>query len=274
MREPLFARGTLLGLFVLACACSDPAEDGPVPGTLGGPCGAGCAAGLACASGLCVAESDAGAPDLGPTDLGVLDLGVVLDAGPPDLGPPDLGPPDTGALGPCAPRGSACVEARECGSERPGASNCPFCPPDHLALCVDGACEDPPTLEFSDIQEVGFSTTGDLSGRVQSLVGVVIARGTSGGLQLGCEDIRRPGFDLSNGCYNVLTTRLITISQPSQTYSFPYGRFASGQEVLLLVYGFEQTTPVTPVGVSCTPATIGPPGSGRNAVSGEPMLPL
>ena len=124
-------------------------------------------------------------------------------------------------------------------------------------------------------QIVGFTVEGAFGPRLETLVGVVITQETTGGARLRCEDVTRPDFDLAGACYNVLTSRVIPIFQTSDTYSFVFGRFTSGQDVLLLIYGFEDDRPTdSPAGVSCTPHRTGAPGSGQAVVVGNPMRPL
>jgi hypothetical protein len=134
----------------------------------------------------------------------------------------------------------------------------------------------PPELELGDAQEVAFEALGGLGPRLGALVGVVLARETSGGARLACGDVRAPGFDLGNACFNVLNSRLKpVVSQPGQLFAFSFGRFVAGQDVLLLVYGFERTSGRgDPIGLSCTEHVTGPPGSGPAFVSGQPMRPL
>lgn len=213
---------------------------------------------------------DLGAPDTGPVDLGEV---PDPDMGAPDTGlPRDLGPPDTGVVDLCAPVGSRCVEARACGTERPAPTNCDFCPPDHRTLCVQGRCEMPPTLEVGDVQEVGFQVEGSFFTELRSLVGVVMAQQSSGGVRLTCDDVIRSSFDLSGSCLNVMTSRLITISQGGQTFTFTFGSFGAGVEVLLLVYGFgDSRASTTPLGVTCTPHVSGAPGTGPVRLFGAPM---
>mgnify|MGYP006290007167 CR=1 FL=1 len=244
-------------------------------------CPAGCSAGCD-ADGRCRSDSeDAGSADLGATDAGAADLGPEdlgpADLGPADLGPEDLGPADQGvppvmACG--SPGPGLCTEPADCGRERPGPTNCPFCPPDHTQLCLSGTCETPPLLEPADVQEVAFTVEGAFASQLRTLVGVVIAQETPSGARLDCDEVTRPDFDLAGECYNVLTSRAIRIFQTGTSYTFQYGTFSAGLPVLLLVYGFDQDRPDgAPLGVSCTPHAPGGPGSGRVTVPGQPMLP-
>lgn len=242
-------------------------------------CGAGSTASpdLGCLESTCAA--DGGPADTGVrVDLGGADLGPP-DLGPADLGPPDVGPPDTGVDAPIQACGSGgpgmCAEPADCGDERSAPSNCPFCPPDHSALCLSETCDSPPMLGFADSQEVGFAVEGAYGSRLQSLVGVVIAQETPSGAMLDCDEVRRADFDLSGACYNVLTSRVITIFQVGTTYGFQFGRFPGGLPVLLLVYGFDRSRPDgEPLGLSCTPYQAPAPGSGPAQVPGQPMEAL
>lgn len=261
-----------LGLCTLLClACEDT---GPSDAGLD-PC-LSCSPTETCRAGTCVPASDdccvdlgredTGTPvDVGPDDSGLVDLGVERDLGPPDMGPVD----------PCAPAGSFCVEARDCRTERPSPTNCDFCPADHRSLCFGGRCQTPRVLEIGDVQEVTFAVEGAFVSDLTALVGVVVARETSGGVELSCDDVVQPGFDLGNACYNALTSRLIAISQGGQIYTFTFGTFSAEVPVLLLVYGFDdRRASNAPLGVSCTPHEAGAPGSGRVRLPGNPMRSL
>lgn len=271
--RPLFAAVALAALFagsLLACS----GDDGGRPG-LGEACGEGCADGLTCISGQCSTAPDLGAAlDLGPADasaradvgpdLGVFDLGSTS---------PDSGPVDTGVVASfCGSSGDRCATPDDCGRAIDPPLNCAFCPDEHTELCQSGSCLSPDRLELGDTTEVDFSAEGDDFTQLQSLVGVVVSQVTPSGGILGCDDVRRADFDLNDACLNVLTSRLITISQSGQSFRFTFGTFPSEQAVLLLVYGFDDRRSATePKGVSCTPHVAGAPGSGPVLLVGGPM---
>ncbi len=183
--------------------------------------------------------------------------------------------PDAGQVAFCAPQGSDCVAARECGLENPAPTNCEFCPADNWALCYSGQCSEPDILESEDIHEVSFTARGTFVPQLKSLVGIVLARQTTGEAQLSCDEIYDSSLSLKNTCLNVLTTRPIPISQVAETFSFVFSRFPSEQEVLLMIYGFDTVKPgPVPISVTCTPHTVGRPGVGRVRLQGQPMRSL
>lgn len=175
------------------------------------------------------------------------------------------------ALCPAEPN-PACTKAADCGGENPKQSNCGGCRPYHPSICHTAVCSAPPLLDGGDPLNVIFQV-GGLENQLMSFVGAVYTAGTAGGNTITCEDVYQRRVSPDEPCYNLVFSRgFAAIAQSGDTYTFTFTRFASGQRSLLLVYGYAlENSEGDPIGVSCTPYDVGPPGEGRKDVPGDMM---
>lgn len=204
----------------------------------------------------------------GDTD-GNKDIGMSI---PVDSGPP----PDSGVRALCpVDMNVACTTAADCGMGEPKSSNCVGCMAYNNNICELGTCPMAPKLESGDPINVDFQLDAVLFNQVKSFVYTAVANESSGGNYITCADIVAKRVDLTNGCYNILTSRGKTFNnamggnQPTMTFT----RFVADRRTLFIVYGYaeDQQQQTTPIGVACAEHDVGPPGQGRQDIDGGMM---
>lgn len=194
---------------------------------------------------------------------GESDAGSIDSGRPRFLCPPAEPPP-------------ACVDAADCQDDGSKPQRCEspvHCLPYNAGTCVFGSCEHPEALLGGDVHTLLFDVA-DIGIRLQSFAGLVIAGETSGGQELGCDDVYQ-GFDLSNPCVNVLDARSAFSEEGGTLYGMSFSRFASGIRALIVVFGFQELEARgSPTGVSCTEVQVDSPGSGAKRIGGDRMRPI
>ena len=200
--------------------------------------------------------------------------GTSRNPGNNGSGTPDSGADVDGgarALCPVEPS-AACQRASECGQDdSTPPSNCGGCKPYNKRICKFGQCVEPEPLAPADpvnyLVQLAALTT-----EVKSFADLAIAAETAGGKILTCDDVYEKRIDLSDGCYNILTTRGSGIAREENQYTRTFTQFPSGQQTLFVVYGYALEESVgDPIGVSCKSVDVGPPGQGRQTVAGDTM---
>jgi hypothetical protein len=216
-------------------------------------------------------EDAATPPDAGFRDAESPDAAV--EAGP-DAGPTDLGPPDSGYdVCPSADAGG-CARANDCTPDLSPPTNCAACTPYNRALCLMTTCDRPAVLQITDVYDLTFSVSPDLTGYA-GFAAYVVDTESSNGLRIGCADVYAGTVDLSNRCYNVLDSRGYDVGQAGNTFDLTFTGFAASVRAMFVIYAYaEQNQQGQRLGVSCTEVMVESPGGGRQIVQGDTMRRL
>ncbi len=168
-----------------------------------------------------------------------------------------------------------CMLPQDCQDDLPPPSNCEPCRPYNHAICDEGQCVRPTVLPSEDLYTLVITVAPNVLG-IESFATFALSDRTAGGRVLTCEDFLQDRVSLDNDCLNILDTRSYGLPQTGDTYAVSFGRFASQQRTLFLIYGHRGAQPAGErLGVSCTSVDVpAPTGMGPYLISGETMVLL
>lgn len=167
----------------------------------------------------------------------------------------------------CLPQGDMRESPQMCGS---------FCAGYASYSCTFGRCEQPTTLTPSEPVNLRFDVK-EVLGQVDLVIGMVVQAETTGGASIDCTTVAANPTDFfQDSCYNVTDERAFTLINTEEVYTATFSSLVASRDVLFVLYGFNQDTTGSPVGVSCTEYSAPASGSVGAAipVEGNPMTLL